>query len=252
MLTSLGQADASAQKLHATLEQAATADREGRRVLYGDFVEMMTCTEKRRYAEGENIFQEGDLPDGFHLLLSGSCEVLQSEDAERRGATEASGAAAGTGDLPTGGVVGDGGGGGASEAGAGAGGSRGPVRRVGLLSTGDYFGETALLSHAPRNATVRCLGPVEVLRLSREDFEAGFLQEGGKAPDTSSSPSSSAAATAAAAARQTLGFIQMVSCMQRSTLGQGQNAFKEGDKGDRFYIIEEVNGCAFRHAAASF
>ena len=119
-----------------------------------------------------------------------------------------------------------------------------------MLSAGDYFGETALLSNAPRNATVRCLEDAEVLRLSREDFEAGFLHgaggggagggDGGQGAEGSNAGAGGAAEgqAAAMAARQTLGFIQMVSCMQRSTLSQGQPAFCEGDVGDRFYIID--------------
>jgi putative peptide zinc metalloprotease protein len=40
------------------------------------------------------------------------------------------------------------------------------------LGPGQPFGEQALLSHEPRSATVRTLEPVEVLRLSREDFQS--------------------------------------------------------------------------------
>ena len=44
------------------------------------------------------------------------------------------------------------------------------------LRPGDVFGETALLSDEPRNATVRCSSAVEVLRLDREEFQ-GLLRE---------------------------------------------------------------------------
>jgi CRP-like cAMP-binding protein/Zn-dependent protease len=40
------------------------------------------------------------------------------------------------------------------------------------LGPGQPFGEQALLSNEPRSATIRTLEPVEVLRLSREDFQA--------------------------------------------------------------------------------
>ena len=180
VLSSLGHSETSAQELHATLSEAAKADREGKRVLYGDFVELMTCTDRQRFKKGDVIFREGEKADGFLLLLSGSCAVYQK--AARQGP-------------------------------------------VGTLHPGDYFGETALLSKAPRNATVTCLQDVEVLRLSREDFEAGFLQSARGTPPV-------------AEARQTLGFIQMVSRMQRSTLQDGQPAFREGEKGDRFFIVE--------------
>jgi HlyB family type I secretion system ABC transporter len=44
------------------------------------------------------------------------------------------------------------------------------------LRPGDVFGETALLSEEPRNATVRCSSSVEVLRLNREDL-LGLVDE---------------------------------------------------------------------------
>ena len=41
------------------------------------------------------------------------------------------------------------------------------VRRLG---TGDSFGEIALLRHVPRTATVRALGPVQLVTLQRAEF----------------------------------------------------------------------------------
>ncbi len=39
--------------------------------------------------------------------------------------------------------------------------------------------------------------------------------------------------------QQTLGFIQMVSRMQQRELLKGEAVFREGDAGDRFYIVGE-------------
>ena len=39
------------------------------------------------------------------------------------------------------------------------------------LTTGDFFGEVALLTGAPRNATVVARGPVEVFTLAKEHFD---------------------------------------------------------------------------------
>jgi ATP-binding cassette subfamily B protein len=45
-------------------------------------------------------------------------------------------------------------------------------RRVAVLQDGDYFGEIALLSDQPRNATVRSMTPCVCLILQREHFRA--------------------------------------------------------------------------------
>jgi ATP-binding cassette, subfamily B, bacterial len=45
-----------------------------------------------------------------------------------------------------------------------------PPKRVAVLSDGDHFGEMALLSNAPRNATVRTLTPATLLALPRGQF----------------------------------------------------------------------------------
>lgn len=44
-------------------------------------------------------------------------------------------------------------------------------QRLAVLSVGESFGEIALLQNIPRTATVRCLTPVDVLILSRGDFQ---------------------------------------------------------------------------------
>jgi NADH dehydrogenase len=48
------------------------------------------------------------------------------------------------------------------------------VRRLATLGPGAHFGEMALLSDAPRMATVRAVTPVDVLAVSRHDFLALF------------------------------------------------------------------------------
>jgi NADH dehydrogenase len=42
--------------------------------------------------------------------------------------------------------------------------------RLALLGAGDYFGEMALLSSAPRNATVRATQPADILAINKGDF----------------------------------------------------------------------------------
>jgi putative ABC transport system ATP-binding protein len=46
----------------------------------------------------------------------------------------------------------------------------GASRTVALLAPGDFFGESALLSGAPRNATIRAREPVALLGLGKEQF----------------------------------------------------------------------------------
>ena len=43
---------------------------------------------------------------------------------------------------------------------------------VNTLGPGDHFGEMALLRNAPRNATIRTVTPVEVYRMSPNNFAA--------------------------------------------------------------------------------
>lgn len=48
-------------------------------------------------------------------------------------------------------------------------------RHGGVVRTfgpGDFFGETALVAHAPRNASIRATSPVKVLVLPARDFRA--------------------------------------------------------------------------------
>jgi Cyclic nucleotide-binding domain len=46
----------------------------------------------------------------------------------------------------------------------------GAERLVAKLAKGEYFGEMALISNAPRNATVRSLTPVQLAILGKENF----------------------------------------------------------------------------------
>jgi ATP-binding cassette, subfamily B, bacterial len=53
----------------------------------------------------------------------------------------------------------------------------GSARRLAKLSQGDYFGEMALLSNQPRNATIRTLTPCVCLTLQRDLFQRLLAQE---------------------------------------------------------------------------
>ena len=181
VMSSLG-AGADDSEVAEWMEKATQTDREGTRVMYGEFIDLMTHTARRKHEASGVIFNEGDMPDGFHLILYGSVEVLQNG------------------------------------------------RKVAELAAGEHFGETALLSDAPRNATVRCVegAGCETLLLSREDFDAAHFMTGGGSGGGKE-----------AAMRQSLGFIQMVSQMKREAVCRGDTIFREGDPASRFYIIEQ-------------
>jgi cAMP-dependent protein kinase regulator len=46
----------------------------------------------------------------------------------------------------------------------------GQEKELARLGAGDFFGEAALLSDAPRNATVRTLSAVNAVKIGRDDF----------------------------------------------------------------------------------
>lgn len=46
----------------------------------------------------------------------------------------------------------------------------GQEKEIARLGAGDFFGEAALLSDAPRNATVRTLSAVNAIKIGRDDF----------------------------------------------------------------------------------
>jgi CRP-like cAMP-binding protein/Zn-dependent protease len=90
----------------------------------------------RRYRTGSTIIRQGERGDRFFLVNSGMAEVVLHVTA-------------GDSSIPIGSIE--------SE-------------RVATLSTGDYFGELALLNQAPRAATVRALTDLEAFELSADDF----------------------------------------------------------------------------------
>ncbi len=85
---------------------------------------------KVRFPPGETIFRQGDEGDFVYKIDEGEVEVIR-EDPEH----------------PQ---------------------QEGKV--LARLGAGEFFGEAALLSNAPRNATVRTLTAVNAIRIARDDF----------------------------------------------------------------------------------
>jgi small-conductance mechanosensitive channel/CRP-like cAMP-binding protein len=125
---------------------ATTEDDTGRRLI-GDLrrvyptltdeeLELLTPGIRvRQFGRGEILIREGESGDCFYVLRDGQVEVLATKTD-------------GTGE--------------------------GHVRYVDESSPENFFGETALLTGEPRNATIRAATDVEVLELSREGFAQLF------------------------------------------------------------------------------
>lgn len=80
------------------------------------------------------IFKEGDVGDGFYIILSGQVRISKMD-------------------------------------------SKGNEHLLSSLSAGDFFGEMALFDDEIRSATAESLEPVQVLWISRRDFDT-LLSEG--------------------------------------------------------------------------
>ena len=109
------------------------------------------------------------------------------------------------------------------------------------LGRGDYFGEAALLTNEKRNATIQALTPVEVLSLSKQQFD-GLIRSNIQFDEKS---------------RQEihrLGVLRQVPLFEQFTgwelkklaqklenidFSSGGTVFKQGQPGYRFYIIEK-------------
>ena len=61
---------------HEMMAGVVGADREGRRVTYGNFVRMMGLTVKQTLADGEYVFKKGDPVRYFYALRSGHVDVV--------------------------------------------------------------------------------------------------------------------------------------------------------------------------------
>lgn len=90
---------------------------------------------QEHFEPGQTVFCEGDLGDRVYIIVKGKAEVVRA----RKDATGTSG---------------------------------GGEDKLAELGPGQYFGEMALLSRAPRNATIRCIQAMDVLSIEKGDFTA--------------------------------------------------------------------------------
>jgi len=134
----------------------------------------------------------------------------------------------------------------------------GSTHVLNTLQAGEHFGETSLLEgRDSRSVSMRCATPVQVLKLSRRDFEVGFLEQtkwsptiakvvpdNDKARETSlGSPQNSfdrkiqSQLSDDELRSKLLGFIQMVNRKKLITLQRGEAVFYEGDSPQNFFVL---------------
>ncbi len=111
--------------------------------------------------------------------------------------------------------------------------------RVRQVTRGDYFGEMALLTHAPRNASVIALEPSRVFVLDADAFNA-LLARDLQAKQKLETALTYRAEIAALPLFRELSpseFDLVLSKLQAETVAAGTDIIRQGERGDRFYII---------------
>jgi len=108
------------------------------------------------------------------------------------------------------------------------------------LGHGDSFGEMALIEGGLRNATIRAISPMTILSLSRDDF-VNALEKSGQSLEsvTKILRSSSAIRKSTIFGDMTPSALrQLRDMLDREEVQADTVIVREGDVGDRFYLIE--------------
>lgn len=118
--------------------------------------------------------------------------------------------------------------------------SYGYERMVNQLGSGDYFGEAALLTGAPRNATIRALTSVSTFTLSKQAFDQLVRADfrGRDKMDTATRRVGLLRGIPVFSDFDSLELRRVVGQLESKLVQSGQKIFEQGDLGDRFYIIE--------------
>jgi cAMP-dependent protein kinase regulator len=105
---------------------------------------------------------------------------------------------------------------------------------------GQYFGEVALVSSAPRNATVRAVTPVTTLTLDYSDFNMCVRQYINLASQVDETVKYSWLLRGMPIFDELSSekLDQLAASLQPETLEAGAVLFNEGDQADKFYIVE--------------
>lgn len=113
-------------------------------------------------------------------------------------------------------------------------------RKIDEKGPGQYFGEVALVSSAPRNATVRAETPVSTLTLDYSDFNQCVRQYINLASQVDENVKHSWLLRGMPIFDELSSekLDQLASWLKPESIKAGEMLFEEGDEGDKFYIVE--------------
>lgn len=113
-------------------------------------------------------------------------------------------------------------------------------KELSRLSGGDYFGELALVEHVPRTASVRALTRLSVLVMGKGDFERLVADHVHLTATVDRMVAADKLARFRALAHLAPAELEeLQGHMERTAAASGDVIFREGDPGDRFYLVDE-------------
>jgi CRP-like cAMP-binding protein len=119
----------------------------------------------------------------------------------------------------------------------------GAEKIVGTLSTGDSFGETALIEKVPRTASIISTTNTAVFEISREGFEK-FLASNAENREKITSKIRLGKMLLASHVFSFMSQKQisyLIKNLKPEKIKEGTVVFRQGDEGDKFYLIQEGN-----------
>ena len=121
--------------------------------------------------------------------------------------------------------------------------NNGTEKIVGILSTGDSFGETALIEKGPRTASIVTLTPAAVFEITREGFDK-FLASNAENREKITGKIRLGKMLLASPVFSFMSQKQisyLIKNLKPERIKAGTTVFKQGDPGDKFYLIQEGN-----------
>ncbi len=122
-------------------------------------------------------------------------------------------------------------------------GNNGAEKILGTLSTGDSFGETALIEKGPRTASIITLTQTAVFEISREGFEK-FLASNTENREKITGKIRLGKMLLASSVFSFMSQKQisyLIKNLKPERIKAGTVVFKQGDEGNKFYLIQEGN-----------